>query len=803
MRDRLESLLAGWGRVAYRHPRLTIGLVLAILVPMFTQLPRLELNTSIEALLHGDDPTRVAYDQFREQFGRDDRILIAIESPEVFDLAFLEKLRAMHRDIEAEVPQLQDVTSLVNARDTRGAEDELIVGDLLEDWPSTPTELEAVKQRALANPLYRDLLLSKDGRATTISIETDAYSSLGIGADDLGGFGDEEADAGARPFITGSEADQIVLAIESIVDRYRAPDFVIHVAGAPILVQSLMKAMRTDMARFTLLAVGAIVVFLYLLFRHVAAAILPLLVVIPSLLTTLSIMAMAGFMIALPTQILPSFLLAVGVGNSVHILAIFYQQRSRGEDEESAISFALGHSGLAIVMTSLTTAGGLVSFAAAELAPIAQFGIIAPVGVMIAMVLTVVALPALISLAPMGTPQGAGGQGPQVTQRWLIRAGDFSIRHAGAIVAATGVLLAVSLLGALQIRFSHNPISWFPEENPFRQSSLWIDDHLRGSMSLEVVVDSGEENGLHAPDLLTRMNQMGLHASELQMGDVFVGKTVSVVDVVKEIHQALNENRSEFRTIPADRMLIAQELLLFENSTDDLEDFVDPQFRLARITMKVPLVDAVQYAPFLDAIDRDFQRIAGEEARVHVTGLMTVVGRTILAVIHTMAKSYIIAFLVITPLMVILIGRLWIGLLSMIPNLAPILLTLGIMGWLGVRLDMFTLLIGSIAIGLAVDDTIHFMHGFRRSYERSGDFQWAVRETLSSTGQAMLFTSLVLATGFFLYTMASMENLFFFGLLTGFTILTAFLADIFLAPALLALVVHRKEIRSANLEMSR
>ena len=142
--------------------------------------------------------------------------------------------------------------------------------------------------------------------------------------------------------------------------------------------------------------------------------------------------------------------------------------------------------------------------------------------------------------------------------------------------------------------------------------------------------------------------------------------------------------------------------------------------------MKVPFVDAVEYSPFLDAIDRDFQRIAGEEARITVTGLMNVMGRTILAVTHTMAKSYIIAFLVITPLMVILIGRLWIGLLSMIPNLAPILLTLGIMGWLGVRLDMFTLLIGSIAIGLAVDDTIHFMHGFRRSYERSGDFQWEI-----------------------------------------------------------------------------
>ncbi len=140
--------------------------------------------------------------------------------------------------------------------------------------------------------------------------------------------------------------------------------------------------------------------------------------------------------------------------------------------------------------------------------------------------------------------------------------------------------------------------------------------------------------------------------------------------------------------------------------------------------------------------------------------------------------------------MVLLIGSLRVGLMSMIPNLAPILLALGLMGWAGIPLDTFTLMVGSIAIGLAVDDTIHFMHNFRRYYGRSGDVRGAVRETLASTGQALLFTSLVLCTGFFLYMLASMNNLFYFGLLTGFTIIAAFLADLLLAPALMTLVIR-------------
>jgi len=805
VRERIERAFARWGHRAYHRAWTTIGAVLLVAGALITQLPKIEIDTSTEGFLHEDDPVRVTYDAFRDQFGRDDRILIAIEPPQVFDLAFLEKLHALHEDIENEVPKLQEVTSLVNARHTRGEHDELIVGELLEDWPRTPEALATVEKLALGNPLYRNLLLSADGRVTTISIETDAYSSLGVEDDDFGGFGDTgDAAAAERRFITGAENAEIVEAIEAIVTRHQAPDFRIYTAGTPILVETLQRAMQTDMARFTLIAVAAIAGFLFLLFRRAGAVVLPLAVVILSLLCTLSIMAVAGAPIQIPTQILPSFLLAVGIGNSVHVFAIFFQRRRVGDDKEQAISFALGHSGLAIVMTSLTTAGGLVSFAAAELAPIAQFGIWAPVGVLLALVLTVVLLPALIAVFPMGAAPPAQEPESQATQRLLVRAGTFATDHATAIVLASAGLLAFSLVGAFQIRFSHYPVEWFPEGHYFRVSTERMDWKLKGSVFLEVLVDSGRENGLHEPALLDRIDDMRRHSLRIQMRDVYVGKTVSLVDVLKEIHQALNENRPEFHAIPRDRTLVAQELLLFENSgSDDLEDVVDPPFRVGRFTMKVPFVDAIQYAAFLEAIDRDFRQILGDGVGVTITGLLALLGRTFSAVIHSMAKTYLVAFLVITPLMVLLVGSLRIGLLSMIPNLTPILITLGVMGWFEIPLDGFTLLIGSIAIGLAVDDTIHFMHNFRRYYERSGDIRGSVRETLASTGQALLFTSLVLSTGFFLYMLASMRILFFFGLLTGFTIIVAFLADVLLAPALMTLVMRPRAVRTLDVEMSR
>jgi len=480
----------------------------------------------------------------------------------------------------------------------------------------------------------------------------------------------------------------------------------------------------------------------------------------------------------------------------VHVLAIFYQRLRAGQSREDAIAGALRHSGLAIVMTSLTTAAGLASFATADLAPVGDLGRVGPAGVMLALLYTIVLLPALVALFPMRDARTLDEMRQSATQRVLVGIGAFASRHASAVALLWAGLALISLFGALQLRFSHDPTRWFPEDDPFRVANDFVNERLKGAMFLEVVIDAREENGLHEPALLASLDELRRLSTGFQRGDVYVGKTLSPADVLKEIHQALNENRPEYYAIPDDRRLVAQEFLLFENAgSDDLEKLVDSRFQLGRMTLKLPFLDAIQYPAFLDALEAKFVEVLGGRADVRFTGLVTLAGRTIHAVIHSMASSYVIALLVVTPLMILLIGNLRLGLVSMLPNLSPILVTLGLMGWLGLPLDAFTLLIGSIALGLAVDDTIHFLHGFRRHFEATSDVPASIRDTLATTGQAMLFTSLVLASGFFVYMLASMHNLFNFGLLTGFTILLAFAADALLTPALVTLFARpRREV---------
>lgn len=808
LRAWIEDSLARWGRVAARHPWPVIVPMLLMAFVLGSQLGRLEVETSTETLLHEDDPARVVYDAFRRQFGREEVILISIHPPEVFDPAFLAKLREFHTEIEERVPHLDEVSSLINARETLGRGDELIVRDLLEEWPETPEELASLKRRALSNPLYRNLLLSDDGRTVVVVVRTSAYSSLGRQVDGWAAFDDPVADVDAgssKPkFITGRESGEVVQAVEAIAAAYRGRDFELHLAGAPVMSYGITEELKTNTALFTLLSIIAVTVLLFLLFRRMSAVLLSIAVVGLSIVSTFGAMAFAGEPIGLPTQILPSFLLAVGVGATVHLLVIFYQAYDTGASREEAIVFAMGHSGLAIIMTSLTTAAGLFSFVTAELAPVAVLGVLGPAGILLGLVYCLVLLPALLSVTPIARREvrereiEAGW-----IQRFLLWMGDRCVRFPWTVVVCMSVILLAAIGGITRLKFNYDPLRWFPETNVMRRDMEWIDRELKGTVSLEIIVDTGRENGLHEPRILSGLDRLRENFEVYSGKDgLFVGKALSVADIAKEIHQALNENRPEYYVIPSDRRLVAQEMLLFESSgSDDLEDFVDSQFRKARMTFRLPYAPPLLFAGFIDDVMADFRREFGDEVEITATGFLTLMTHSLNAVAVSMIRSYVVALAIIVPLMFLLLGTLRGGTAAMVPTLAPIVLTLGLMGWIGMPLDLFTLMIGSIAIGLAVDNTIHFMHNFRRYYEQTQEVRGAVRQTLTTTGHALLVAAVSLSIAFFIYTFAQLQNLFRFGLLTGFTILTAFVAGITVSPALMALAARRdrpRKIKSAR-----
>ena len=802
---KVEHKFEDFSDFIYENKIKTIVLVLAIVISLASQMKYLHMDTSTEGFLHKKDPLRIEYNIFRDQFGRDEKILIAIQSPNIFTIDFLKKLNKLHRELENNLPFIDEVNSLINARNTRGTIDSLIVDDLFEELPTTQKALETKRQLAVNNPILKDLMLDEKGTMTTIIIDTQTYSSLDKNGNIIkqtnneDEFEDDSVEVTNEPkkYLTDKENNQIVKKVNEIVAQYQSEDFNILISGSAVISSELKSSMTSDMQKFIKLVIVVMIIFLSLMFRRISGVILPLITVVFTVITALSLMAIFDAPVTVVTQILPSFLLAVTIGAAIHLLSIFFKEFNLTKDKKQALRYAMGHSGLAIVMTSITTAAGLWSFSFSELAPVSDLGIFASAGVVIGLLFTLVLLPALLSairLKPKDIVMLDDNEVKTPMDKILAKIANISVSYPKQIIFISTIIIVVSIAIASQLRFSHKPIVWFDEQHPVRVATSLVDDKLKGSVTLEIIVDTQKENGLYEPSILNAIDDFSKKIIDIKSEKYFVGKTLSLVDIIKETNKALNENKKEFYTIPQDKDMIAQELLLFENSgSDDLEDFVDSGFSKARITVKLPYIDALDYTQLIAKINEEIKIHFENKAQVTVTGTSNLLARIMDAAIHSSAISYMLALVLITIMMLILIGDVKIGLISMIPNIAPILVMTTVMVLFDMPLDMFTMLIGAIAIGLAVDDTVHFMHNFRKYEMIHNDIDKAVKLTLLTTGRAMIVTTIVLSFGFFVFMGASMSNIFNFGLLTGIAIIVAVLADFLLVPALMKVMAKNKK----------
>ena len=781
----------------YTHPKKVIMIVLLFLAFPISYLPQIKMDTSTEGFMHDDDPVLVTYNKFRDDFGRDEMVVVGIKNDAIFSLDFLTTLKQIHEEIEKTVPYLADVTSLYNVRNTRGEKDLLLTRDLLDPFPTTKSEVQAIEKRTMASHFYKDLFISQDGKMTMIVIETDTYSHVGEEDSDtadsfLDGFEASAMSANGKAFLTDQENNALIDVVQNIAKKYRAKGLEIYVAGSPVVNNALKAHMMQDMAIFMSLIFLIVLTFLYMVFKRWSAVVYPLVVIIFSLLTTVGTMAWAGVMFKIPTQIVPSLVIAVSVGATVHIMSIFFDYFNQHKDKKEALIYTFKHSGLAIAMTSVTTAIGVGSFAGSQLAPISDLGIFASLGVMVSLLLTLILLPALLVVTRLEAKekQKAGWIDNIMKSLAII-----PVKYTKQILSLAAIGIVVTLLAATQVTPSYNPLLWFEQGEMHRVATETIDKTMHGTTSIEIVIDAKKENAWINPEKLKILDALTVSIETYKDAYVEVGKVFSLVTIVKETNRALHENNESFYTIADDDKLLAQELLLFENSgSDDLEDVVDSQFSKVRLTVKLPWIDAIKAEKIMTFIRTQVASSFPNDS-VAVTGMVPLLINTFSNAVYSSIRSYAIAAIAITFMMILILGSIRLGLLSMIPNIVPILGGLFLMAVGGMALDIFTLLIGSIAIGLAVDDTIHFTHNFKRYYLKYGDSKRAIEETFLSTGKAMFITTMVLASGFFIYIASSMISIQNFGILTGSVIVFALISDLFLAPALMIVAAKRGWIK--------
>ncbi|WP_455755553.1 efflux RND transporter permease subunit [Sulfurimonas sp.] len=786
-RTKTESLLEKMGKYITLNPIKIILIMLLLSFVIISNLPKITIDTSTEGFLHSEDPALVRYEAFKEQFGQDEKIMVVINTKNIFEPNFLKKLQKLHNELENNVPHLTDITSLINARNTRGEGDRLIVEDLFENFPQNQTEIDALRNIAVNNEMYRNLLLNENETFTTIILEPNAYENSNSG-DELDGFSEESSDEELK-FLEDSSKSEMVRKTNELISKYKDEDFDVFIAGSLAVNNYIKQSLQKDMQKFVKLVLLMMMIFLFIVFRRVSAIILPIFIVALSLLTTIGTMALVGTPITIPTQILPSFLLAVGIGAVVHILAMFFKDLNKNHDKNKAIVYALGHSGLAIIMTSLTTAAGLLSFSTAAIAPIADLGIFAAIGIMIALFNTIILLPAILAVLPIKPAKEKHNKKSQKMDAFLDSIALFSTNYSKSIVGVSIAIFITSIYLATSVEFKHNPLDWQPDDSEIKIATFRVDKELKGSVTMEVIIDTKKENGLYSSEILTKLDNVRKKAESIKNDKYFVGKGWSVAEVVKEIHRALHSNKQDYYAITKNDALIPQEFLLFENSgSDDLEDLVDSSFSKARLTFKLPWMEAGEYSALSQDLETLMKDEFGNSVEITITGMVPLFQRTLSAAMDSMAKSYIIAFILIAIMMTILLGSIKVGLISMIPNILPIIMTLAFMSVVNMPLDMFTMLVGAIVIGLSVDDTVHFFHNFKKYHHLGHSTKESIEHTMIGTGRALVATSVVLALGFYVYMFASLNNLINFGILAGGAISIALLSNIILGPALLNLI---------------
>ena len=487
-------------------------------------------------------------------------------------------------------------------------------------------------------------------------------------------------------------------------------------------------------------------------------------------------------------QIITFLMISVGVCDAVHILSGYLYMRNSGVAHTNALKRVMKQSGVACFLTSLTTAVGLLSLCLVPVKPITVFDLFSAIGVLTAFLLTMMLMPLMLDLWAPFRPKKRSKAGPIGT--FIEKIGGLGLNHPVKVMGLFGAATLVFLYGVFQMRVDSNDMEVLKKGLPLRASYGLVNRFMGGSGNLEISLDFHHENALKDPRVLNAMESLHAYlASDDHI--VRVVKSLSLVNAVKEANKALHNGNERFYTIPQDPEALAQTLFLFENANPkDRRRLVTDDYQKARMGIHSENAGSSACLAFMDTVQTYMDRHFGELTAVYpgmevtMTGHMALLAAMLETISWSQIKSFGMTLIVISLVVFLVFGNVRVGILAMIPNVFPILVTFGTMGYWGIPLDMDTLLIAPIIIGLAVDDTIHFLTHYRFGVARFGNARQAAVHALKEAGQAISFTSLVLAAGFSMFVLSFHNGLSHFGILSALAIATACVTDLCLLPAL-------------------
>jgi len=741
--------------------RWRIALTVLIAAGAVVSIPRVNIthiDNDITAWFSKADPVYQDYERFRTEFGGTRSLIVALEaaSPDVlFAPATLTYIQHVSDDIER-VDTVERVASLATATIVDATPDGgLDVHRLLADVDrASPAD---VRGRAMRDDLIRGDLVSEDATVTAIVVtfDEDRIDSVRAGViQRIHDLVDPRLPSGVKAFYNGSlEISETYNRVTLDNQRKFTP---------PIFI-------------FTIAAI-------FLTFRSWRKTVLTMVAVTVSVLWTLGLYSLLGFTFNVLSSMIVPLIVVLAIADDVHMMQHWDEERRRGDDEH-AFKATVAHLAAPLFGASATTALGMLSLATSHVVAVRGFGVGSAVGIMIDFVISLVLVPTLLTWVK---PETAEAPHERYLVGPLLRIARLSCEHAGRVLIASVLVGVIAAAGMFRLRVDTNHINFFRRSHPLSQSAAVIDRSLAGVYSFHVMLE-GPPDSLKTPDALQRIDRLE-HALR---AFPHVRKVTSVADYVKRVNKELNDGRPEMSVVPADANTIAQELFVFalgNEGREELARVAANDFSRAQITIKLQSISSdvvLQQVEQADTLAR--AAFAGTPISAVTTGSGRLFSTLDHYLVASQLSSFATAFVTVFAVIFVVFRSARFGALTIVPNVLPVLAVLGVMGYLDISMNVATVMLASVALGVVDDDTIHFINRYRREVAAGATTDEAIQTATAHEGRASLTTALINSCGFGALLLSEYRPTAWFGGLLALTLAVAFLAEVFILPATIKL----------------
>ena len=741
---------------------IVIGLLALFMIYMMTGV---KLSYEMAQMLPEDHPTQVAYRDFKEVFGADGSVLfIGIRDPELFNY---EKFRAWY-DLTWEMKSIDGVQEVVSIAHIF----KVVKNDSLQRYdfnpvitqaPKNQAELDSLKQIIYNLPFYEGLLFNSETGATLMAVTLDQ----------------EMLNTKGRLVVTS----EITEASKRFTEKTGLET---HLSGLPFIRTTIMNKVQAELKLFLILSMLIASIALFVFFRSFKAVIFPMLIVLITVGIALGMMVLLGYEITILTGILPPLLIIIGVENCIFLLNKFHHEYRAHGNKVKALSRMLHRVGNATFLTNLTTATGFAAFTLTGNKILVEFGIIAAINIMVVFLLTLVLIPIFFSYLQPPKVRHIRHLNNKFTVVILEKIVHVVLNHRRKVYLVATLAAVIGIIGITQLKTSGNVVDDIPHKDRMYQDLLFFEREFSGVLPFEIEIDTRKKRGVTQLSTIRKINQL---QDSIATYPEF-SKPLSVAEVTKFLRQAFYNGNVAMYGLPTqqEKSFILRYVPGMDSERRTLmNSFMDHDMQITRISVQIANVGTRDIqrikddlAPTIDAI------FPPDQFDVTITGTSIVFLKGTDYLVRNLLTSLLIAVIAITLMMTMLFTSFKMVTISMVPNLLPQILTAAMMGFLAIHIKPSTILIFSIALGISVDNAIHFLSRYRMELKSTNwNIGRSVISALRETGFSMIYSSIVLFFGFAIFTLSTFGGTEAMGFLISFTLLIAVLSNLFVLPSLL------------------